>query len=70
LNTANFISQFPLLLTRSQAAAMTGLSYQFFDQLRKANVLRIYTSPGGRHRYYRDELVEHFKLLPKPPTKP
>jgi len=53
----------PPLLTRAQALELTGVSGKYLDKLRIAGVVRVYKLMGGQHhRYYRDELLEHFGL--------
>lgn len=53
----------PPLLTRSQAAELTGVSGKYLDKLRKSGAVRVYTMLGGRqHRFYRDDLMKHLGL--------
>ncbi len=55
---------FPPLLTRTAAAKMTGLSPRYMDRLRHAGAVRTYeTIGGGKHLFYRDELLNYLKLL-------
>ena len=57
------IEEYPPMLTRSQAAELTGLSAKYLDKLRLNNAVRVYTLVGGsQHRFYRDELLEHVGL--------
>ncbi len=55
-------TEWPPLLTVTQAAKMTGLSDKYIHKLRKAGVIKSYKLLGGTHRYYRDNLKEHFGL--------
>ena len=56
----------PPLLTRAQAAELTGVSGKYLDKLRKNGAVRVYTMLGGRqHRFYRDNLMEHLGLKEK-----
>ena len=51
------------LLTRSEAAKMTGLKPYYLDMLRVREVVRTYAMLGGRkHLFYRDELLKHLNL--------
>ena len=52
-------SDYPILLTRKQAAELTGLDERYFDRLRRAGRIRSYKTLGGLHRLYRDEVLEH-----------
>jgi excisionase family DNA binding protein len=55
--------EYPPLLTRGQAAELTGMSKRYLDKLRNAGTLRVYKMLGGReHRYYREDLEKHFGL--------
>lgn len=55
--------EYPPLMTRTQAAELTGMSKRYLDKLRNAGTLRVYKMLGGReHRYYRDDLLQHFGL--------
>lgn len=55
--------EIPPLLTRAQAAELTGVSGKYLDKLRKNGAVRVYTMVGGRqHRFYRDELLKHLGL--------
>jgi len=55
--------EYPPLLTRGQAAELTGMSKRYLDKLRNAGTLRVYKMLGGREqRYYRDDLAKHFGL--------
>lgn len=57
------MAELPPLLTRSQAAELTGVSGKYLDKLRKNGAVRVYTMVGGRqHRFYRDELFKHLGL--------
>tara|TARA_Y100001973_G_C5178512_1_gene323488 strand:- start:1299 stop:1502 length:204 start_codon:yes stop_codon:yes gene_type:complete len=57
------IKEYPPLLTRMQAAELTGMNKRYLDKLRYAGILRVYKMLGGReHRYYRDDLLKHFGL--------
>lgn len=49
----------PLLLTLSEAAALTGLKRKYIQKLRRAGVITVYRTLGGRHRYHRDDLLRH-----------
>lgn len=51
--------QFPILLTRKDAARLTGLDEKYFDRLRLAGTLRTYRTLGGQHRFYRSEVLAH-----------
>lgn len=55
--------EYPPLLTRTQAAELTGMNKRYLDKLRYAGVVRVYKMLGGtEHRYYRDDLLKHFGL--------
>jgi len=53
------MSRLPLLLTLSQAAELTGLSKKYIMKLRRMEVIKVYQTVGGRHKYYRDDLLRH-----------
>lgn len=53
------MSKLPLLLTLSQAAEMTGLTKPYIMKLRRAKLIKVYKTLGGRHKYYRDDLLRH-----------
>ena len=58
------MSEHPPLLTRSQAAELTGMNAKYLDSLRRKGVVRVYTMLcGTSHRFYRDDLLEHLGLL-------
>jgi DNA-binding transcriptional MerR regulator len=54
--------EYPPLINRKQASRLTGLSDRQFDLLRKKGVLSTYTTTGGLHRFYRDEVLKHCGL--------
>ena len=55
--------EYPPLLTRGQAAEITGMNKRYLDKLRKSGTLRVYKMLGGNeHRFYRDDLLKHFGL--------
>jgi excisionase family DNA binding protein len=62
------MKDYPLLITRKQAAELTGLDEKYFDRLRRREVLRTYRTLGGLHRFYRDEVLEHIGANFKPTT--
>lgn len=53
------MGRLPLLLTLSQAAELTGLSRKYIQKLRRADVIKVYVTLGGRHKYHRDDLLRH-----------
>ena len=53
------MGKLPLLLTLSQAAELTGLSRKYIQKLRRADVIKVYVTLGGRHKYHRDDLLRH-----------
>lgn len=53
------MSKLPLLLSLSQAAEMTGLNRKYIQKLRRAGVIKVYVTLGGRHKYHRDDLLKH-----------
>ena len=55
-------TQYPPLLTRKAASTMTGLSARYIDRLRRDGTLKTYTTKGGHHRFYRDELISYLNL--------
>lgn len=60
------MTEYPPLLTISQAARLTGMSQKYLGKLRANNVVRVYTMVGGRtHRFYRDDLLDHLGLKEK-----
>tara|TARA_R100000808_G_C2141571_1_gene149386 strand:+ start:1289 stop:1486 length:198 start_codon:yes stop_codon:yes gene_type:complete len=59
-------TEYPPLLTVSQAADLTGVSKKYLDKLRKNGAVRVYTLLGGTtHRFYRDDLLKHLGLKEK-----
>ena len=53
------MNKLPILLTLTQAAEMTGLKKYYIGKLRKAGVIKVYTTLGGRHKYQREDLLRH-----------
>lgn len=53
------MKKLPLLLSLSEAAELTGLSTKYIAKLRRAEVIKTYRMLGGRHKYYRDDLLKH-----------
>ena len=57
------VNEYSPLLTRGQAAEMTGMNKRYLDKLRKSGAVRVYKMVGGvEHRFYRDDLLKHFGL--------
>lgn len=53
----------PPLLSRQAASEMTGLDERYLDKLRRLHKVRTYLMlGGGKHLFYRDELLEHLGL--------
>lgn len=56
-------TDWPPLLTLSQAVLMTGLAAKYIQKIRRAGVIPVYKLHGGtQHRYHRDELLKHLGL--------
>tara|TARA_Y100000310_G_scaffold340861_1_gene438079 strand:+ start:1498 stop:1677 length:180 start_codon:yes stop_codon:yes gene_type:complete len=53
------MSKLPILLTLTQAAELTGLTKKYIMKLRRADVIKVYTTLGGRHKYHREDLLRH-----------
>jgi excisionase family DNA binding protein len=53
------MTKLPLLLTLAQAAELTGLSRKYIQKLRLNGTIKVYRTLGGRHKYYRDDLLRH-----------
>ena len=53
------MGELPLLLSLSQAAELTGLARKYIQKLRRAGVIKVYVTLGGRHKYHRDDLLRH-----------
>jgi len=53
------MAKLPLLLSLSQAAELTGLGRKYIQKLRRADVIQVYVTMGGKHKYHRDDLLRH-----------
>jgi hypothetical protein len=63
------MDRYPILLSKAEAAEMTGLNKQYLDKLRKTNEVAVYVTKGGHHKFYRDSLIEHINKNIKNGTK-
>lgn len=52
----------PKMMFKKQACAFVGCSASYIDRLRKAGKLKTYTTLGGLHMYYADDLKKHFNM--------
>jgi len=43
----------------SEAAELTGLTKKYIAKLRRVGVIKTYQMLGGRHKYHRDDLLNH-----------
>lgn len=53
------MKKMPLLLTLSEAVELTGLGRKYIQKLRRAGVIKTYTTLGGKHKYNRKDLLRH-----------
>jgi len=51
--------ELPLLLSLKQATELTGLEERYIQKLRKAGLIKVYTTIGGRHKYHKEDLLKH-----------
>jgi hypothetical protein len=52
---------YPILLTRSKAMLLMGLTRRKLESLAMDGIVRTYTTKGGHKRYFRDDLINFIK---------
>jgi len=53
------MDKYPILLSKAEAALMSGFNKQYLDKLRKSGDISVYKTKGGHHKFYRDSLINY-----------